>query len=605
MNKLIIKIKNYLPIQDKQRFVDVIPEIPTNTIIHKAIPGLGATYTEIKANRNSVLIEPNVPVIIGKCSQDKHKADNLFGVYHDISYADIINYLQKTLSEKRNIKIMVTPESFKKIVYALKHFGLDIRKDCFVLHDEIQHLVKDPFFRKGIGKPMDIFFECQNKAMISATPINIYLDPRFTDFEITKIVPIGFTPRNINLELTTDIVMRTKEVITILLQGEKPLFVFLNDTNTIYAFMNYLSCEDNSSIFCSYDGVRKLNEQGFNQAYCTWDNVFMKKINWLTSRFYSAVDIELSEKPNVVLISDVWNVPYTIIDPDTDAIQIAGRFRNGIESFTHITNSNNNYLRCSIEYFLADLNRFEKEYTNLRFEFDNAVSPEERDVLYSRMTMHPFSKFVRIDRSLDYLKISNDIYEDIKKGKYYNWRTIIDAYKESGYFNPIYNVESYKGIKHEQLSIGIRNKSSQERIKAMVNQLDDLNGYNDEVAMECKRWLDHINHTIVRAYDLLGSEELKSLNYSYRKIKIALIKKEREIKARSNDVYKYVDVVFKVGSRYKVSYIKEELKKIFNDMGVPEEPKATGETIKMYFAVHPTKILGQRGYTLKKKLFNC
>ena len=123
--------------------------------------------------------------------------------------------------------------------------------------------------------------------------------------------------------------------------------------------------------------------------------------------------------------------------------------------------------------------------------------------------------------------------------------------------------------------------------------------------MEHKRKLDRINHTVVRAYDLLGSEELKNLNFSYRKIKIALIKKEHDIKARSTDVYKYVDTVFKVGSRYTVKYIKEELIIIYKEMGVPEQPKVTAETIKIYFNVKPTKIGGQRAYTLKKKLFNC
>lgn len=600
-----LKIQNFVSIRDEQRFVDVISEIPTNTIIHKAIPGLGATYAEIKANRNSILIEPNVPVIISKCSQDKHKGDNLFGVYHGITYTDISSYLKNTINEGKKIKIMVTPESFMKIVYALRRFGLDIRKDCFVLHDEIQHLVKDPYFRKGIGLPMDVFFECQNKAMISATPINIYLDPRFSDFEIIKIEPTGFIPMNLNLELTTDVIMRTKEVITSMLKDNKPLFVFLNDTNTIYAITNYLCREGGASIFCSNDGVIKLKEQGFSQAYNTWEDASMRKINWLTSRFYNAVDIELVEKPNVVLISDVWNVPYTIIDPYSDAIQIAGRFRNGIASLTHITNSNNNYLRSSEAYYLADLNRLEKEYNDLRYRFENATSFKEKEMTYSEMTRHPFTKFLNNDRSLNYLKIGNDIYEELIKGKYYSWRTITDAYNDCGFFHVTTNVEPYTGKERERLALSSTNTSSQNRIKAIVEQLDDLCGHNDEIAMECKRWLDRINHTIVRAYDLLGSEELKSLNYSYRKIKIALIKKEHEIKAKSNDVYKYVDVVFKVGSKYKVSYIKEKLRTIFKDMGVPEQPKATGETIKMYFTVHPTKISGQRGYTLKRKLFNC
>ena len=39
---------------------------PTNRIIEKVEPGIGATYAELECKRNSVITEPNVPVIIGK-----------------------------------------------------------------------------------------------------------------------------------------------------------------------------------------------------------------------------------------------------------------------------------------------------------------------------------------------------------------------------------------------------------------------------------------------------------------------------------------------------------------------------------------------------------
>ena len=36
--------------------------IPTNTILCKKLTGLGATYSEIKAPRHSIIIEPNRPI---------------------------------------------------------------------------------------------------------------------------------------------------------------------------------------------------------------------------------------------------------------------------------------------------------------------------------------------------------------------------------------------------------------------------------------------------------------------------------------------------------------------------------------------------------------
>ena len=48
-----------------QYLTEVLPMIPTNTILYKTLTGLGATYGELKADRNSIIIEPNAPVIVG------------------------------------------------------------------------------------------------------------------------------------------------------------------------------------------------------------------------------------------------------------------------------------------------------------------------------------------------------------------------------------------------------------------------------------------------------------------------------------------------------------------------------------------------------------
>ena len=73
-----------------QYLKEVLPKIPANTILYKKLTGLGATYGELKADRHSIIIEPNVPVIICKCDDSKHKADSLFGVYKGVNTEDII-----------------------------------------------------------------------------------------------------------------------------------------------------------------------------------------------------------------------------------------------------------------------------------------------------------------------------------------------------------------------------------------------------------------------------------------------------------------------------------------------------------------------------------
>jgi hypothetical protein len=92
-----------------QYLTEVLPMIPTNTILYKKLTGLGATYGEIKAKRHSVIIEPNKPVIIGKCKDPKHKNDNLFGVCVNIYTDDVVEYIERSLKAKKFINILTTP----------------------------------------------------------------------------------------------------------------------------------------------------------------------------------------------------------------------------------------------------------------------------------------------------------------------------------------------------------------------------------------------------------------------------------------------------------------------------------------------------------------
>ena len=92
---------------NKGQYLSDIYSIEPNTILCKTLTGLGATYTEIKAKRNSIIVEPNVPPIIGKCNDKKHKKDNLFAVKKDVSISSVAEYLSQTIKQKKYIKIVL------------------------------------------------------------------------------------------------------------------------------------------------------------------------------------------------------------------------------------------------------------------------------------------------------------------------------------------------------------------------------------------------------------------------------------------------------------------------------------------------------------------
>ena len=78
-----------ITLHEGQYLSDVMQEIPTNCILSKRIPGCGATTLELETDRNSIIVVPNVPVIISKCN----KFPNLLGVYEKVDLHQIIKYL--------------------------------------------------------------------------------------------------------------------------------------------------------------------------------------------------------------------------------------------------------------------------------------------------------------------------------------------------------------------------------------------------------------------------------------------------------------------------------------------------------------------------------
>src|SRR5579859_2257210 len=153
-------MKTILPVQEVNLYNSLstfsdIPEltpIPSNTIVDKTLPGLGATYCEIKSHRSSILILPNVATIISK--QEKHKeSDNTFALYEGVSKNDLIAYVKSDIRFK---KILTTPESFTNRLK--KAIGPSIYNDYFLLIDEAHKVITDNGYRKDIIMPMDDFF---------------------------------------------------------------------------------------------------------------------------------------------------------------------------------------------------------------------------------------------------------------------------------------------------------------------------------------------------------------------------------------------------------------------------------------------------------------
>lgn len=573
----------YINIEKKngktQYLTEVLPEIPTNTILYKKLTGLGATYGELKADRDSIILEPNVPVIKGKCKGPKHAKDNLMGVYENVTVDSIVKYLQA--SKEKHIKLLSTPESFSKIKAAFEEIDRDIYSTCYLLFDECHKIVKDVDYRENITLPFDDFFMFENKGLVSATPL-VFTDPRFfkQKFQRMEIQPNFEYAQPLNLYHTNNVLQELKKRIS---NTEKPIFLFINSTETIYSIMDKLDILEQSTVFCAYNSVKNLKDKKFSQAYSDWDAAKMNKYNFLTSRFFNALDIELDFQPEVFIVTDVTMATQSIIDPFTDTIQIIGRFRNGITSVSHITNTDYKFQVRSKKQLQFRINVFEETYKTLKAYYDNATSDELRDAVKAILNNHPLTPLLNIDGTKNWFKIDNYMAENLVQGYYNCFDELVKNYKECKSFKLNYESTAYKLSDTERLKRENKSLSIKAKRREIVEQLEILKGDETSIAMEHKRELIRTDAFIVQAYDELGKAKIEELKYSQSPIREAMILKKYNENRTGTEFIEMVKNRFKAGQSYELSQINKIRDEIYSLLNIPPIKKKPKDFLSDFF----------------------
>lgn len=579
-----------------QYLTEVLPMIPTNTVLYKTLTGLGATYGELKADRNSIIIEPNVPVIVGKCNDPKHKENNLFGVYEGVYTEDVIKYLEK--SADKRIKILTTPESFQKVKDAFELMDMDIYGTCFLLFDECHKIVKDADYRSDITLPFDDFFLFNEKALVSATPIS-FSDPRFEmqKFQIIRIEPAFEYKLPVSLIHTNNVLEQLKRTLDKL--DATDICLFVNSTDMIYSFIKQLDIENESTVFCAKKSVEKLKNKKFKHAFEQWSKSKMKKYNFFTSRFYNALDIELKIKPTVIMISDVYFSEYSMIDPHTDAIQAIGRFRNGVNRVCHIFNTNPNLPVRTEEEIGIYLQVSKEVYDKIKTFYDCATSEEARNAYHGILKVLPFNQMLNKDGKENFFAIDNYVDEALLKSSYNAQEKLIASYRSNRLFDLDVESAYFPFGDFERLKKESKYASLKDKRKEVVRQLELLKGDDEtEMIRNYKEDLRKADSFIYGAYEEIGKEMIESLDYSVKRIKEAMILKQNREKTEGTEFIQLIKNSFKVRQKYTKKYIKEELTRIYALTGVTPQKTITGQSIKEFFYVKEINTGGSRKFLL-------
>jgi len=571
-----------------QYLSDVMDKIPSNCILSKRIPGCGATTLELDTNRSSIIVVPNVPVIVSKCN----KYDNLLGVYEGVNQGQIIEYLR----ENRIRKIMTTPESFSKVKSACEKCGINVYSDFFLLMDECHQLIKDVDYRIDIVMPMNDFFQFNRKALVSATPIG-FSDPRFEEnhFEIIEITADYDYRQDITVTHTYNI---AKAVGPYLESHNETVCFFVNSVVEIYSLMNHFDILKDSAVYCAPKSRSKLKaEYSFTNAHTEWSAETMKKYNFFTGRFYTAFDLELDYKPDLVMITDPYNAEYTMLDIDTDCIQICGRFRNGINSATHIYRVNPEIIAKSREQMEWEISAHEFAYTTIQTLYNSAENKESRFAFGAVLETLPFRKFQYPDFTKNWFAIDNEINEVLVQSQYQSDIFIKEWYTDCHFFNPTFTKCEYNE-NDEKLKIVKKCRSVKDKRRKMVKLLSEIEEPFSEYALDFINDMRKIDPFIVDAWEVLGAERIEELKYNQRKMNEEIILAER----KGNKVVRLIKNYFSIGKDYLNDTIVNEISRIFETLNIHPEKEIKPSIILDYFQAMPFKSNGKRGYRLVSEL---
>ena len=577
-----------ITLKEGQYLSDVMNKIPSNCILSKRIPGCGATTLELETDRSSIIVVPNVPVIVSKCN----KYPNLLGVYEGVNQSQIIEYLTNNPIRK----IMTTPESFGKVKNACEKCGINVYSDFFLLEDECHQLIKDVDYRIDIVMPMNDFFLFNRKALVSATPIG-FSDPRFEEnrFEIIEITADYDYRQDITVTHTYNI---AKAVGQYLESHNETVCFFVNSVVEIYSIMNQFSLLEDSAVYCAPKSRSKLkNEYGFTNAYTEWSAETMKKYNFFTGRFYTAFDLELPYQPDLVMITDPYNAKYSMLDVDTDCIQICGRFRNGINSATHIYRVNPEIVVKSREQMEWEISAHEFAYTTIQTFYNSAENKESRFAFGAVLETLPFRKYQYQDFTKNWFAIDNDINEVLVQNQYQSNISIIEWYKDCHFFNPTFTKCEYNE-NDEKLKIIKKCRSVKDKRRKIVQILSEIEEPYSEYALDYINSIRAIDPFIVDAYEVLGKERIEELKYNQKKMNEEMILSQR----KGNKVVLLIKNTFKIGNKYTNEKITEELTRIFDLMHIHPEKTIKGNMIKDYYQVVEWRDKKNRGYRLVSEL---
>ena len=565
--------------------------IPSNCILNKTLTGLGATHSEIHSKRSSIIIEPNIPVILGKLDDN----DNLEAVYAKCTPYNLKKYFKMDIKYK---KIITTPESFYKVRKAADELGINIYKTFFCLFDECEKVTQDIDYRRNISQPIYDFFRFEQKAFVSATPLPMS-HPEFDrqGFQMVKVKPNFDYRKDLTLIVTNSYYMWVQRVLDSL-RDSKHICIFFNVTDGITELIYNLGITD-YKVFCSQDSVNKLAKRGIVQAYSQIDYP-LAKYNFFTCRFYSALDIRLSKhKPDIIILTDHRTANWTMIDPYTEAIQIQGRFRKKdndditYNSLTHISTVNPDIKVRSKEEVRNRVDRFIETYNLLKEIHDEELDEFKKQAILEDIGNLKYQDLIDERGEINSFSVDNLFNEERVRSYYKSAESLYQAYLDTGFFNVEF-INAMNCVGADDIERLSNPKQQIEQRKQLLQLIVRIEQWFLDGKITNEERVQHFNvlrqlhegNYILTAYNKIGKDAI--INAEYKKSLIdKRVKEFEKVQAHklrfSENVLRDILHEFPLGIYIPKKEIQQRLQMVFQDNSI--QYKVTQDSIRDYYEV--------------------
>lgn len=439
-----------------------------------------------------------------------------------------------------------------------------------MLFDECERTVQDVGFRSSITAPIDDFFRHKHKAMVSATPI-IPSDPRFEqqDFRMIVFKPDYDYKHTLHLIHTNNTPLALRKEIDKRIKAGDKVCIFFNAVECIGRLILTYDIKDRTNIYCGEDGVKTLKSEGFGNAISSLTP--LAPINFFTSRFYSAVDIDVepTDKVSVIMVSDYSLGRYSLIDPTTEAVQIVGRFRAGVEYICHIINTSHSPECVGVENVKERLNGGENVYNAI-----SQITPSsfyESGALTQALERMDYSRFVESDGSRNHFMWDNATNEESVRSYYGQFSVIEEVYKYHFKVNVASSMHKYGS--NSPLKKAEKKTTADDVLRVLTEY------YIQHIQQEAEESIT----TMLETLRTFGAEYVKEKGYDFDKLKSTAKQKNSEEQFDSDEAFGYIYSHIKSGETISVSKANGIMANMVEALSIPYTKNITTSLLKRYF----------------------